>query len=129
MLKSFIITALRNFRKSKAFSIINIVGLGLSMAVCLLLILMIKDANEYDTFHRDSDRVYRINTEALRKDGGTEPYASSPYIVGATLATNYTGIESWTMFNSGLNTDISTANKKFSFSMHFTDNDFFKLFG
>ena len=116
-------------RKNKSFSFINIAGLALSMAVCLLLIMLIKDANAYDKFHPNSDRVYRINTEALRKGGGTEPYASSPYIVGATLASNYTGIEAWTMFNSGFNGDITADNKKFDFNMHFTNADFFKLFG
>ncbi|HRH48724.1 MAG TPA: ABC transporter permease [Panacibacter sp.] len=129
MLKNYIITALRHFWKSKSFSFINIAGLALSMAVCLLLIMMIKDANEYDKFHPNSDRVYRINTEALRKGGGSEPYASSPYIVGATLASNYTGIEAWTMFNSGVNGDITAGNRKFSFNMHFTNASFFNLFG
>src|SRR6266542_614551 len=129
MLKNYIITALRHFRKNKSFSFINIAGLALSMAVCLLLIMLIKDANEYDKFHPNSDRVYRINTEALRRGGGSEPYASSPYVVGATLASNYTGIEAWTMFNSRLNGDITAEDRKFSFNMHFTNADFFKLFG
>ena len=129
MLKNYITTALRHFWKNKSFSSINIAGLALSMAVCLLLIMLIKDANAYDKFHPNSDRVYRINTEALRKGGGTEPYASSPYIVGATLASNYTGIEAWTMFNSGFNGDITADDRKFSFNMHFTNAEFFKLFG
>src|SRR5215470_16900843 len=129
MLKNYFKTAFRNMMKNKAFSFINIAGLGLSMAVCLLLIMLIKDANNYDRFHPNGDRVYRINTEALRKGGGSEPYASSPYIAGATLASNYTGIEAWTMFNSGLNADISAEERKFTFNMHFTNSDFFNLFG
>lgn len=129
MFRNYFKTAWRNLMKNKTFSLINIAGLALSMTVCLLLIMMIKDANEYDKFHPDSDRVYRINTEALRKGGGSEPYASSPYIVGATLASNYTGIEAWTMFNSGTSGDIAAGDRKFSFNMHFTNADFFKLFG
>jgi len=129
MLKNYIITALRHFRKNKSFSVINIAGLALSMAVCLLLIMIIKDANEYDKFHSYSDRVYRINTEALHKDGSKEPYATSPYIVGATLASNYTGIEAWTMFNSGLYKDVTADDRKFSLNMHFTNSNFFNLFG
>jgi len=129
MLKNYIITALRHFRKNKSFSFINIAGLALSMAVCLLLIMIIKDANEYDKFHSKSDRIYRINTEALRKGGGSEPYASSPYIVGATLASTYTGIEAWTMLNSGMNKDITADDRKFSLNMRFTNADFFNLFG
>ena len=129
MLKNYIVTALRHFRKNKSFSIINIAGLALSMAVCLLLIMIIKDANGYDKFHHDSGRIYRINTEALRKDGSTEPFATSPYMVGATLASNYSGIEAWTMFNSGLYKDITADNRKFGFNLHFTDASFFNLFG
>ncbi len=129
MLKNYIVTALRLFWKNKSFSIINIAGLALSMAVCLLLIMIVKDANEYDKFHPDSDRIFRINTEALRKGGGAEPYASSPYKVGAVLASNYTGIESWTMFNSGFNGDIIAEERKFGVSMHFTNTAFFDLFG
>src|ERR1041385_7958235 len=129
MFKNYFVTALRHFWKNKSFSFINIAGLALSMAVCLLLIMMIKDANNYDKFHPNSDRVYRINTEALRKGGGSEPYASSPYIVGATLASTYPGIEAWTMFNTGLNGDISAGDRKFGFNMHFTNASFFKLFG
>jgi putative ABC transport system permease protein len=129
MLRNYIVTALRHLWKNKSFSFINIIGLALSMAVCLLLIMIIKDANSYDKFHPNSSRIYRINTEALRKGGGTEPYATSPYLVGATLASNYTGVEAWTMFNSGLYKDITVDNRKFSSNMHFTNSSFFDLFG
>lgn len=129
MFKNYIKTALRHFGKNVSFSLINVAGLALSMSVCLLLIMMIKDANEYDTFHHDADRVYRINTEALRKGGGSESYASSPYIVGATLASNYAGIEKWCMFNSGMNTDLVADEKRFGMHLQFTNADFFDLFG
>lgn len=80
MFTNYFKIAWRNLLKNKAFSFANITGLALSMAVCLLLIMIIKDANEYDKFHPDRERVYRINTEELRKDGSSEPYATSPYI-------------------------------------------------
>jgi len=129
MIKNYFKIAFRNMMRNKTFSFINIAGLGLSMAVCLLLIMMIKDANQYDHFHPNNGRVYRINTEALRKGGGKEPYASSPYTVGAALASNYTGVEEWTMFNSQLRGDIAAEERRFSFTMHFTNESFFKLFG
>ncbi len=127
MLKNYIKTALRHFRKHKAFSFINITGLGLSMAVCLLLIMLVKDANQFDRFHNNADRIYRINTEAIRKGGGTEGYASSPYTVVSALANGYAGIESWTMLGR-FNGDISVENRKFSFEAKFTDHHFFKIF-
>ncbi|HEX6847071.1 MAG TPA: ABC transporter permease [Chitinophagaceae bacterium] len=129
MIKNYFKTAWRNLLKNKAFSLINVSGLALSMAVCLLVIIIIKDANSYDKFHHNSGRIYRINTDALRKDGNSEPYASSPYLVGATLTSTYTGVEEWTMLNSGLHRDISVDDRRFSFNMRFTNSSFFDLFG
>ena len=129
MIKNYFITALRHFWKNKSFSFINITGLGLSMAVCLLLIMVIRDANNYDKFHPNRSRIYRINTEALRKNGSTEPYATSPYPVAVTLASSYSGIEAWTMFNSRLQKDFTVDGRKFSTDMQFTNSAFFSIFG
>ena len=129
MIRNFFKTGIRFMMKNKAFSFINIGGLGLSMAVCLLVIMLIRDASDYDHFHPGSDRIYRINTEALRKRGGSEPYASSPYLVGATLASNFTGLEAWTMFNAGMEKDGTVGDRTFRLNMHFTNSEFFHLFG
>jgi putative ABC transport system permease protein len=129
MFRNYFKTAWRNLWRNKIFSLINISGLALSMAVCLLVIMIIKDANGYDRFHPDSGRIYRVNTDALHKDGSSEPYATSPYLVGAMLASDYAGLESWTMFNSGLYRDATADDKKFSFNMRFTNASFFNLFG
>ena len=129
MFKNYFRTALRLFWKNKSFSFINVGGLALSMAVCLLLIMIIKDANEYDKFHPNSDRVYRINTDMLKKDGNKNLYATSPYMVASTLASNYTGIENWTMFSNGMNKEITADSRKFQLNMHFTNSNFFNLFG
>ncbi len=129
MFKNYFKTAWRHLSKNKVFSAINVIGLALSMAVCLLVIMVIKDANGYDAFHPYGDRIYRINTEALHKDGSSEPYATSPYILGATLASNYSGIDAWTMFNSGLDKDISVDSRSFSLNLHFTNSSFFTVFG
>ncbi|MFI5154939.1 MAG: ABC transporter permease [Chitinophagales bacterium] len=129
MLKNYFLTAIRQFWKNKSFSFINIFGLALSMAVCLLLIILIKDAHEYDRFHPGGERIFRINTHALRKGGGMEPYATSPYMVGATLASDFSGIESQTILYLGQHQDISVGDRKFSEKTFFSNDDFFHLFG
>jgi putative ABC transport system permease protein len=128
MIKNFLKTAWRLLLRNKAFSFINIVGLALSMAVCLLIIIVIKDANSYDTFHYESNRIYRINTEVLRKGGGTERFASSPYVVGATLADQFSGIDTWTMFYTGFQKDLIIGDNKYNTVLRFTNDDFFNLF-
>lgn len=129
MYKNYVKIALRLFWKNKAFSIINITGLAISMAVCLLLIILVKDANEYDNWHPGGERVYRINTNALRKEGGRELYASSPFIVGATIASSHPDVEAWTNLNNSFSADIISSEKRFRFRGMFADSSFFSVFG
>ena len=61
LISNYIKASLRNIRKNSLFSLINIIGLAISISVGLLVITFINDVKSFDTFHKDSDRVYRIN--------------------------------------------------------------------
>ncbi len=124
MIKNYFKTTFRLFWRNKSFSFINIGGLALSMAVCLLLIMILRDANRYDKFHPESDRVYRINTDMVRKNGDKNLFATSLYLVASRLASDYTSIEDWTMFNNGMNKEIMAGDRTFLSNMHFTNNSF-----
>ena len=60
MFKNYLKIALRNIRRHKSFSFINIAGLVMGMTVCLFLIQLIRYELSYDGFHQDADRIYRI---------------------------------------------------------------------
>ncbi|HCW08349.1 MAG TPA: hypothetical protein DGG95_13395 [Cytophagales bacterium] len=64
MLKNYLTTALRILARQKVYSAINIFGLTLGIASCLMLVLYISDELSYDRFHPDGDRMYRINFQA-----------------------------------------------------------------
>jgi hypothetical protein len=72
MFKSILTTALRNIIRNKAFSIINLIGLSVSMSLGMLIIIIVKEAYTFDNFHKDRDRIYRVNTRAMRVEGGSE---------------------------------------------------------
>jgi putative ABC transport system permease protein len=63
MLKNYILIAFRNLRRHRSFSLINILGLSLGLACCLLLTLYIQDEISYDQHLKRKDDVYRIVTE------------------------------------------------------------------
>jgi putative ABC transport system permease protein len=63
MLKNYALIALRNLMRNKAYSAINIFGLALGVACCLLLTLYILDEIGYDKHHKQADNLYRIVTE------------------------------------------------------------------
>ncbi|WP_373493402.1 ABC transporter permease [Aquiflexum sp.] len=60
MLKNIFKTALRSFRKNLSISLINMIGLGVGLATCILLLLYIWDESSYDKHHRDLDNLYRV---------------------------------------------------------------------
>ncbi|WP_373495925.1 ABC transporter permease [Aquiflexum sp.] len=60
MLKNIFKTALRSFRKNLSISLINVIGLGVGLATCILLLLYIWDESSYDKHHRDLDNLYRV---------------------------------------------------------------------
>lgn len=60
MLKNYFKITFRNLGKNKAFSFINIFGLAVGLATCMLIMLYIFDESSYDKHHKDGDSIYRI---------------------------------------------------------------------
>jgi putative ABC transport system permease protein len=61
MLLNYLIAAWRSLRKSPLYSAINIGGLAAGLAVCMLILLYVTHEHSYDRFHRQSDRLYRVD--------------------------------------------------------------------
>lgn len=60
MFKFYLKTAVRNLFKFKSISSINIIGLSVGMAVCVLLLLYVQDELSFDRYHQNADRIFRI---------------------------------------------------------------------
>jgi len=69
MFRNYLIVAIRNLRRNKVVSFINIAGLSLGLACCLLILLYIKDDWSYDRFHANRNDLYRITMQVLNPDG------------------------------------------------------------
>lgn len=80
MLQNYILIAFRNLRKHRSFSLINILGLSLGLASCLLLTLYIQDELSYDRHMKRPDDVYRIVTQFDRVIGIDKLGTASPPI-------------------------------------------------
>ena len=129
MLHNYLKIAFRNLLKYKSFSFINIFGLAISLSVCLLCILLIKDAHSYDQFHPKADQVYRLITAPVRKDGRSEEYASSPYRVGQALFEDYSQVESWVPLVRSFQSNVRRNDNTISGRGLFTNASFFDVFG
>src|SRR5580692_4284445 len=60
MLKSYLTTAWRNIRKNKVFSAINVIGLSIGMAACLLILQYVNFELSYDQFNQNVGDLYRV---------------------------------------------------------------------
>ncbi|MFN7116365.1 MAG: ABC transporter permease, partial [Saprospiraceae bacterium] len=79
MIRNYFKIAVRNLLKNKAFSAINIIGLSVSMGVCLLIILMIADQYSLDSYNNNKSNVYRITSLAKMQDGAMIHFAPAPF--------------------------------------------------
>ncbi|MEM1134566.1 MAG: ABC transporter permease [Bacteroidota bacterium] len=80
MLKHYLLTSFRNLSRQPVYSIINISGLSLGIASCLFIFLFVKNELNYDNFHKDSDRIYRIlRHSSLNGDAYNVGVTSAPF--------------------------------------------------
>jgi putative ABC transport system permease protein len=125
MLKNYIKVALRNIRKYRTFSFINVFGLALAMSVCLLVILMLADQRRYDRFNTKSNNTYRILTNA---PNGRQPYATSPFPLASYLASNYPVVEDAVTMLPGVGGDAQYGQRLTQMKGYFTGPSFFRVF-
>src|SRR5687768_3615630 len=94
MLRNYLTITLRNIIKYKGFSFINIFGLALGLACCLLISLYIRDEISYDKYHENANRIYRVTRNFLSKDGTVSlhlGHAAPPF--GPLLQNDFPDIE------------------------------------
>jgi len=120
---------LRKLRRQKGYSFINIAGLTVGMACCLLILTWVADELSFDRFFADSDRIYRIVSEDL---SGEEPwyYAGSPSLLGPTLKAEYPAVEQYVRVQCGWDGWRLHYGDKWFFQERLAavDPDFFKVF-
>lgn len=65
MFSSYLKIALRNMRRQKGYAFINIVGLAIGLACCILILLYVRDELSYDRFNENAGRIYRVGLHGI----------------------------------------------------------------
>jgi putative ABC transport system permease protein len=91
MLKSYLLIAVRSLRRNKLHASINILGLAIGMACCILITLFVQFELSYDRHNQEAERIYRlaINLEANN-------WAISAFPIGQLLQDNFGEVEKFT---------------------------------
>ncbi len=118
--------ALRNFRRSKVISSINVLGLSLGLASCLIVFFHVKDELSYDQFLDNGSQIYRVLNIEPDSD---QPYsAGGPIPLGPALVQDFPGIEKAVRLWRDYRPTLSLGEKVFQeSSLMFTDQDFLEM--
>ncbi len=93
MIKNYILIAIRNLKRNKVYGIINILGLAVGITGAALLYLYVDNELGYDSFHENSERIYRIVEIDDSQDQRTRYYGQTAPVLGSTLEENFPEIE------------------------------------
>ena len=92
MIRNYLTIAIRNLLRQPVYSLINIVGLAIGMAACMLIVLYIQDELSYDRHHPNADRIYRI-VDDIESGGQTIQTAGSPFSWAPALKRDHPEVE------------------------------------
>jgi len=128
MIKNYIKVVLRNIKKHKGYSFINITGLAIGMACCLLISIWVLDELNYDRFHENADRIYRVEENQYYSQGEYH-VTVSPYPIAPALKEEIPGIKEATRYVwAGGGLYRHGENAFFEYNVRAVDPSFFKIF-
>ncbi|NHB69119.1 ABC transporter permease [Perlabentimonas gracilis] len=128
MVSHFIKTSFRQFLSNKLFTIINLFGLAVSMAVCFVIFLFAWQEANFDRFHQDYQNIYRINIAINSQGHKVEiPLSSAP--MGVDLNERFPEVTDFTRLGQSNATKVNINNQFYEFdNVMMADSNFFSFF-
>lgn len=128
MIKSLLLTAWRNFKKDKWYSLLNVLGLTIGITFSLFLIFYVTDELSYDRHQKNANRIYRINTYIQEKDKNTD-WTLTQVPLGPQLKKDYPEVEEMARFFSRERTLFKNGeNVHYETKVYYADSTAFKVF-
>lgn len=128
MISSYLKIALRSLWNKKAFASINIFGLAIGLATCVLILLFVQHELSYDRFNVNADRIFRVTIHG-RIGGNDINIAGASAPAGPALVRDYPGVEAYTRLNTNGTFLVKNGEKRFlEERVIFTDSNFFNFF-
>ena len=136
MFKNYFKIARRNLMRNKSYAAINIIGLAVGIAVCMVIFIIIQFQTSFDNFHTKKDRIYRVLTEYHHEGSADVSYGKDlPFPIPLGLKTAFPQLEVAPIFASQNDQLLIVDNKgntekafKESRGLFFTSPAFFKIF-
>lgn len=130
MIQSFLRLSLRNlFHENRLFTVINISGLAIGLGSMLLVALFIHDEYNFDKYHKNADRIFRIVMD-FTEEGNTVNWAKTSAPIGQYLTGSFPEIEQVVRIRKNPGTDLLSVDdiKFYEERLFFADSSLFKVF-
>jgi putative ABC transport system permease protein len=128
MIKNLLLVALRNLKKDKWYSLLNVLGLTIGITFSLFLIFYITDELSFDRFNEKADRIYRINSYIQEKDKATN-WAITQEPLARTLKKDFPEVEESGKFMQRERTLFKQgANDFYEKKVYYADSTIFNIF-
>jgi len=128
MLRNYFKTAIRNLVKHKVFSFINVFGLALGIAACLLLLQYVRLERSYDQFQSNGDRIYRVQQDRYNEGKLSTQWAAGAAGIGPDVKEAIPEVETFAKLYHTSDV-ISYKDKKFrEEKMYFANDAFLPMF-
>ncbi|MES2328931.1 MAG: ABC transporter permease [Bacteroidota bacterium] len=126
MLKTNLKIALRFLGRYKEYTVINIAGLAVGIACCILIMLFVRSEWSYDNFHKKANRIHRAWLEEV-EEGKVFTNTVTPIPLGPVMKNNLPDVETFCRVNNG-SALVQYNNTKFNETITMVDSNFFSVF-
>lgn len=128
MIRNYLKTAFRSLLKNKGFTAINVLGLALGLATCLLIVFYVFNELSYDRYNDKIDSIYRVNSD-IKFGGNENSYAVSPAPTAAAMKAAFPEIEQTVRFRNRGGFQVKKGNQDIEEdNMIYTDPSIFNVF-
>ena len=127
MIRNYFKTAFRNLWRNKGFSLINIVGLSVGLACCMLIFLYTMDEVSYDRFNVNAANIYHLAVDDQSPDGQVRKFSSTGDMPGPNFKRQLPEIQDFVRIQGGSYT-IKRGNEVFDQDALHVDSNFFSVF-
>ena len=125
MLSNYVTTALRSLRRHRGYATINVVGLGVGIAVAALLLLFVRSEMAVNDVFPDAERIYRVDSWQTEGNPGPRQISTAP--VGETLEQDVPGGAGRTWLY-GIFVTLGAENEYYRRDSFLASSDFFEVF-
>lgn len=126
MFKNYLKVAFRSILRNKGFTFINVFGLAVGMACCIILFLYVQHESSFDKFHDKADQIYRVISQN-EDDGGVDRFVMTPASLAPALLQDFPEVQKAVRFAAG-SREVTHRGLRFYERVFFADSEVFDMF-